>query len=202
MTTLVRDRPETAAEMLDLGGDLALKKGRVHEIAGPSRLALALWTAGRTDGEILWVRLRHHGLWPNPAGIVKWLNPGRILYVNLDRAADLLWCMEEGLRAGICPLVIADLPEPPPLTPVRRLNLAAEEGARAECATCPPLGLILTPGEGGAPGVESRWVVTGDMGRDREGWTLRRTRARMAPEAVWTAQYRGSEMQIQRGVLS
>jgi protein ImuA len=102
--------------------------------------------------------------------------------------------MEEALRAGVVPLVVAELPEAPALTPVRRLNLAAEAGAeRARHGGLEaPLGLLLTPGDGGAAGAESRWHMAplpsapaAAAGGPRH-WRLERRRARMAPPAGWT----------------
>ncbi len=67
---------------------------------------------------------------------------------------------------------------------MRRLHLAAETGASE---TGPrPLGLLLTPGQGGAQGIETRWHMAGDHrpGGD-PGWRLDRRRARTAPQKGW-----------------
>jgi protein ImuA len=169
-----RRRVEDGVQFLDR---LAMARGRVHEICGPARRTLALLVAEAMPGEVFWIapswasdRLHGDGL----AGLVE---PARIVFVTPRQAGDLLWCAEEALRSGAVPLVVADLPEPPALTPIRRLHLAAEAAARRETA---PLGLILTP-EGAAPGVESRWGLAQDAG----GWRLERQRARTAPPRTW-----------------
>lgn len=158
-------------------GRLEMARGRVHEICGPARRTLALLAAAATQGEVFWIAPawvsdRLHG-----DGIAGFVEPGRIVFVTPRQTGDLLWCVEEALRSGAVPLVVADLPEPPALTPIRRLHLAAEAGAARETA---PLGLILTP-EGAAPGVESRWAFR----QDAKGWQLERQRSRMAPPRTW-----------------
>jgi protein ImuA len=117
-----------------------------------------------------------------PAGFAHIVPPQRILHVAPRRDDDALWCMEEILRSGTIALAVADLPGPPGLTAVRRMHLAAESGAKTGCA---PLGLLLTPGDGGAPGVETRWHLAPDHANRPGQWHLQRLRARTAPQATW-----------------
>ena len=140
--------------------------------------------AGAMTGPVLWIRPGWMPVGLNPEGMVAMAEPSRFIFATPKRPEDLLWTMEEALRAGLVPLVVADLPDPPGLTAVRRLHLAAETGTVE--GKCTPLGLLLTPGVGGAPGVETRWSLTPTHGDGRqESWVLARLRARMQPEKSW-----------------
>jgi protein ImuA len=166
--------------LLPLAPGLALARGRVHEVCGPARRVLALMAVRAAPGPVLWIAPAWLPERLHPEGVLPFLCPSRLVLVTPRRAEDLLWSVEEALRAGAAAAVVADLPEPPGLTPVRRLQLAAEAGA-AEGPTA-PLGLLLLPGEGGAAGVESRWHLAPGPGG---GWRLERRRARDAPPAAW-----------------
>ncbi|MFN6924593.1 MAG: ImuA family protein [Tabrizicola sp.] len=186
---LVAPRPQ---DLQPLAGDLALRRGRVHEFCGPSRVRLAAGVMARSDGPVVWIRPAWGAERLNAAGLQPLANPARLILVEAPRDEGLLWAMEEVLRSGAAPLVVAELTAPPGLTPIRRLHLAAAAGGEAagRDGAHPPLGLILLPGEGGAPGVESRWHLAPApspalLWSDEARWTLTRLRARLAPPAAW-----------------
>lgn len=173
-------------------GDLTLALTRVHEFCGPARVALAVMLMGRMEGPVIWVLPGWQPERLYPDGVMPWADPGRLILARARRPEDMLWSVEEALRSGAAPLVVAELPQPPGLTPVRRLHLAAEAGTEAahHAGRGPVLGVLLTPGDGGAPGVESRWRM--DFARSAStlievgaAWHLRRLRSRMEPEAAW-----------------
>ena len=130
-----------------------LPLARLHEACGSARHRFALWLAARLTGPVLWIAPDWTRDRLSPAGITSLIDPTRLIFVHARRPEDVLWCMEETLRTGAVALTVADLPGPPGLTQVRRMHLAAETGAR-EGAGQTPLGLLLTPGDGGAQG---RW---------------------------------------------
>lgn len=176
-------------------GDLALAPARVHEACGTARHTFALILAAALRGPVIWIAPAWRPERLNAEGIVRFVDPSRFLFVTPKRDEDVLWSMEEALRAGCVPLVVADLPGPPGLTPVRRLHLAAETGA-AE-GNVRPLGLLLTPGAGGAAGVETRWEMTPRHGAGgMRAWALHRRRARMAPEAAWRVGVSGGRFRL------
>ena len=190
-TTLLTRGQAPKRPALSLLKDIDLDLGRVHECAGRARRVFALMLAARTSGPVLWIAPAYGTDTLNPDGMLRFVDPGRFIFVAPQRAEDLLWAMEEALRSGAVPLVVADMPGFPALTPVRRLHLAAEAGAAQ--APRPPLGLLLTPDEGGAQGVETRWVMQPDMAPDMTNalphdhlrWHLARSRARRAPPRDW-----------------
>jgi len=176
-------RPPVRAGLTFLG-ELSLPLARVHELCGNARRFLVALIAARTEGPVFWITPEWQPDHLNPESVGQVFDPGRITFLDPTRAEDLLWCMEEVLRSGTAPLVVADLPAPPGLVSVRRLHLAAETAA-AETGTR-PLGLLLTPGQGGAPGVETRWHIAArhePSGPRR--WQLDRLRARTEPQKSW-----------------
>jgi protein ImuA len=188
--TQAAPRPQ---DLQPLVGDLTLRKGRVHELCGPSRLMLAALVMAKAQGPVVWIRPGWLSDRLNAAGLQPMANPARLILATAARDEGLLWAMEEALRSGAAPLVVAEVLTPPGLTPIRRLHLAAEAGVAAahRDGRVAPICLILSPGQGGAQGVESRWHMAPTPSRsllwsDEGAWTLSRLRARLAPPAAWT----------------
>ncbi len=175
------------------GLGVGLMRGRVHELCGPARWTLAAMVMAQDQGPVIWIAPAWHGERLHAPGLAVFADPERVIFAAGRRVDDMLWAAEEALRSGAAPLVLVDLPDPPALTPVRRLHLAAEAGAEAARThgRLPPLGVLMTPEQGGAQGVESRWHFacapsTSTLLDQRTAWRLGRLRARMEPPATWT----------------
>jgi len=186
-------RPKPKALLL---GDLALVQARVHEFCGPARRTLAMILAQGMDGPIYWIRPGWGSDLLNADGVVSFFNPARISFLAPKRPEDLLWAMEEVLRTGRVPLVVCELPGPAHLTPVRRLHLTAEVGAREGKAA--PLGLLLVAGDGGSQGVESRWHLAPRHDDKGDRWHLERRRDRMNPVADWDVLGQGAGFKLDK----
>lgn len=192
LARLVTPQSRLRAMQPFLDGTFGLMRGRVHEFCGPARNNLAALLLQATSGTVIWSIIGWHAERIYPYGLLPFADPNRIIFARCRRPEDILWTMEESLRSGAAPLVLADLPTPPALTPIRRLQLAAEAGAVAaqRRGRPAPLGIILTPQLGGAQGVESRWHMQAapsgmTMLENRAAWTLTRLRARDGGQARW-----------------
>jgi protein ImuA len=192
---MLQTRHAPAADALVLAPEVVLARARAQEVAGPARAVLAFLVAGQLAGPVLWLQPAWAAERPMGDGLRAFLDPGRLVFGRVRGAVDILWAAEEALRSGQVPLVVAELPEPPALTPVRRLHLAAETGAARGTG---PLALLLTPGDGGAPGVETRWHLAPAPGwvRGAPRWRLTRARARMAPEQSWEMRLEGGRIRL------
>ncbi|GAA0307862.1 hypothetical protein [Rhodovulum strictum] len=127
---------------------LALRPARVHEAEGPGRRAFAVFQAARHPGPLVWILPAHAPQMPMPPG----LPPGiasRLHLVRPKGETDLLWAIEESLRAAPVGLVIAEPEKPLSLTAGRRFQLAAEAGQTT--------GLILIRDGAGSNAAETRW---------------------------------------------
>ncbi len=181
-----------------------LLRGRVHEICGPARVALTLMLLEATHGPVIWIMPSWLPERPYPCGVRGYLHPGRIIFARARRPEDIQWAGEEALRSGAAPSVVMEMPSPPGLTPVRRLHLAAQAGGEAarHAARPAPLGLILSVGDGGTQGVETRWHMaaapapSGLLDEGGVAWRLSRRRARTAPMADWAL------IRAQRGAVT
>ena len=172
------DRPA-----LTLADDIAVPFARLSEACGGARRTFALWLARATKGPVIWIAPSWEPDQLHADGMRDFTDPGRFLFVHPKRPEDILWSLEEVLRSGAVPLVVGDLPGLPSLTAVRRMHLAAETGT-AEGAHS-PIGLILTPGAGGAQGIETRWQMTPQHQKGLRRWQLSRLRARTRPPKSW-----------------
>lgn len=127
-----------------------LMPGRMHEATGPGRRAFAAAIAGGLAGPVLWLieaRLREMLC---PQGLAAHFDPARLILVRPMGHLTLLQVMEEALRSGAAPLVVAELGQAADLTQSRRLQLAAGAGGG--------IGLCLVPESGlGTNAAESRW---------------------------------------------
>jgi protein ImuA len=182
--TLLSRRPHRPAPQITLGDpEIALRLGRVHELCGQARHMLAVSIVIQLGGPVVWITQQAATEYLCPEAIADQITPGHILFVTPSNKDMVLWAMEDALRDGHAPVVVADLTAPPAMVPIRRLHLAAEAGCGI--GACRPLALLLTPGQGGAPGIETRWSLEPAHHNGAGHWTLSRLRARMAPPRDW-----------------
>ena len=77
------------------------------------------------------------------------------------------------------PIIIAELEQIPTLTQIRRMHLAAKS---CKSSKITPLPLLLTPKDGGALSVETRWYIRPNHTNTPYQWKLDLKRARLVPE--------------------
>ena len=132
-----------------------LPVGRLHQIAitdssglGFAAGLLGILARGRP---VLWCRRRDAAM-PFLPGLAPFgLDAAQVLTVEAERAVELLWAIEEGLRCPAVGAVLGEIDELPPPA-ARRLQLAAETGQVAA--------LMVTPPRTMAGGATTRWRVS------------------------------------------
>lgn len=124
-----------------------LDPARVHEAEGFGRHAFALFQAMRHDGPVVWLGPAHAPERLLLAGLPQGV--GERLHIVRAGGVDLLWAVEEALRAAPVGIVVAELETSLSLTAGRRLQLAAETGGTT--------GLVLIRRGAGSNAAQTRW---------------------------------------------
>jgi len=169
-----------------------LPLARLHQVAAADAAALGFAAAllgliarGRT---VLWCRRRDAATPFLPGLAALGLAPDQVVMAEADRAVEVLWAMEEGLR---CPALGGVLGEVSDLAPAaaRRLQLAAETGRVA--------GLAVTSPRTATSGATTRWRVSaapsaptqwGGLGPPT--WNVALERCRGGLPRAWTLEWR------------
>ena len=162
-----------------------LLRKRVHEAEGRGRRAFALFQAARHAGPLVWILPSHAPGMPMLRGLPRGVGERLHLFRPVGET-DLLWCVEEVLRAEPVGLVVAEPEKPLSLTAGRRLQLAAE----AERTT----GLMLIRPDAGSNATETRWTCepVADTGSDSTPHRWRLTKNKRGIIGTWTVNWNGA----------
>src|SRR6266436_8855939 len=180
-----------------------LARGALHEILGASgdeedgalAAAFAAGIVGRLaatgDGMVLWCLPRPDLYGPGLAA--HGLDPGHLMLVRAPRDAEILWAMEEGLRAPGIAAVVGEVGALPAVAS-RRLQLAAERSGITAL-------LLRRWRDGGQAAREralpnaavTRWRIaalpsrppSGEPGVGRSRWRVELLRCRGGEPACW-----------------
>ncbi len=183
-------------QVLPWGG---LPGGCLHEVAGlPNDGAALGFTAWLTSlfgaqGWVLWCRSERRGAEAGqlygPALAQFGIDMRRLLFVKAKTAKDLLWAMEEGLRARRFAAVIGEGASPN-LIQTRRLQLAAETGG----ATA----LMILPKAGGISAAMTRWAVCAAAAENpaQVRWHLQLERCRGGAHGTWHVEWNDETLRL------
>ncbi|MDT8326610.1 MAG: hypothetical protein RQ750_04375 [Roseovarius sp.] len=166
-------------------GPFDLRPHRVHEAEGRGRRAFALFQAVRRPGPLVWILPAHVPELPMLRGLPRGVGE-RLHLLRPNGETDLLWCIEEALRAAPVSLVIAEPSSPLSLTAGRRFQLAAE-AARTT-------GLMLIREAAGSNATETRWkcepVASAAVDSTLHQWTLNKNKR--GTLGTWVVNWHGA----------
>ncbi|WP_415182145.1 ImuA family protein [Phaeovulum sp.] len=153
------------------GDPFGLRQRRVHEAEGRGRRAFAWFQAIHHPGTLVWISPAHAPEIPMLRGLPQGIGE-RLHLLRPTSEIDLLWCIEETLRAAPVALVIAEPSQPLSLTAGRRFQLAAEAGRTT--------GLLLIQTDAGSNATETRWSceqqASAQAGSTLHQWTLKKNK--------------------------
>lgn len=176
--------------VVQLGGEIELARGRVHEALGDAGEMFALAAASYSNGPVVWIGLGNDVGSLSPTGFQKFLEPTRVIGVSCVTRQEVLWATEQALRTPGAGCVIAELGDGPDLQISRRLQIAAEEGGA--------LGILLIAGRAHTSAAQTRWVCEA-CDDDGAQWVWRLTKNKSGNVGVWRAGWSPSNAKSANG---
>ena len=137
---------------------LFLKRGSVHQIAGPSRFIFALMIARNIKSYITWIRGKEGVVSLYPDGIISWVDINKFILVDSVKSQESMWIIEEFLKSGVSELLVCELHKPIQYSSIRRIILAFKNVAEKKDSTLPII-LLVSSFQNKITGVESRWYM-------------------------------------------
>ena len=137
---------------------LFLKRGSVHQIAGPSRFLFAFMIARHIKSYITWIRGKDGVVSLYPDGIISWVDINKFILVDSMKSQDSMWVIEEFLKSGVSELLVCELHKPIQYSSIRRIILSFKNVAEEKGSTLPII-LLVSSFQNKIIGVESRWYM-------------------------------------------
>lgn len=159
-----------------LGGQIGLRLGRVHEVMGAARDVFAMLAAGRGDGPVIWIGREREISSLVPGAAQRFLDPGRIILVEVTSRQEGLWACEQAMRLGRGGCVVSEMGKGPDLRESRRLQIAAEQSG------C--LGLVLIEACAQSSAAQMRWDCAPVCVEDAD-WMWHLTKNKAGQTGAW-----------------
>ena len=145
-------------EYLEFLPGLFLKRGSIHQIAGPSRFIFALIIARNIKNHVTWIRRKKCAVSLYPDGVISWVDINKFILVDTLTNQESTWVMEEFLKSGLSELLVCELHETIQYSSLRRIILSFRNVEEEKDSNLPTI-LLISSFQNKITGVESRWYM-------------------------------------------
>ena len=145
-------------EYLEFLPGLFLKRGSIHQIAGPSRFIFALIIARNIKNHVTWIRRKKCAVSLYPDGLTSWVDINKFILVDTVTNQESTWVMEEFLKSGLSELLVCELHETIQYSSLRRIILSFRNVEEEKDSNLPTI-LLVSSFQNKITGVESRWYM-------------------------------------------
>ena len=145
-------------EYLEFLPGLFLKRGNIHQIAGPSRFIFALIIARNIKNHVTWIRRKKCAVSLYPDGLTSWVDINKFILVDTVTNQESTWIMEEFLKSGLSELLVCELHETIQYSSLRRIILSFKNVREEKDSNLPTI-LLVSSFQNKITGVESRWYM-------------------------------------------
>ena len=145
-------------EYLEFLPGLFLKRGNIHQIAGPSRFIFALIIARNIKNHVTWIRRKKCAVSLYPDGLTSWVDVNKLILVDTVTNQESTWIMEEFLKSDLSELLVCELHETIQYSSLRRIILSFRNVEEEKNSNLPTI-LLVSSFQNKITGVESRWYM-------------------------------------------